>query len=264
MSSKTRFLFDTKINPSIRRIPQSEIVLEDGEQPIGEGRFGVCYKARFCHFEVVVKRLKNGTSAEPLLIYEANMMITCTTKYTPYLFGINLPQTSLIMSSHGSSGTLSAVLERHDDDHTATSWIQLVLHIAEGVHAIHSKKVIHNDLKPDNILLDRRDGSYFPIIADFGKACLRKDGQKHVIPAEKQEGYMKQHAHLAPDLIKGITSQDTSTDVCSLGYMIGCVEKRMVVDQLSLIKCSTTHPNRRDRPSIETIISKLRETLYPV
>ena len=260
LSSKIPLLPDTKINPLVRKIPQSEVCLKAGEQPIGEGTFGVCYKARYSHFDVVVKKLKKGSN-ERLLTHEANMLITCSTKYTPYLFGITLQQGYLIMSSHGSSGTLATVLDKHDDDHKAASWVQFVLHVAEGVRAIHSKNVAHNDIKADNVLLDATDGSYFPIIADFGKACLLKDGQKLTVRAERQEMHMKKYPHLAPDLVNGTTRQSTSTDIYSLGYVGVCIEKCMGVHQLSRINCSATQSNTRDRPDINTLILKLQETL---
>ena len=216
-------LSDTRINPTIRKIPQSEFSFVTGEQAIiGEGRFGVCHKARYCHFEVVVKKLKKGNNAR-LLIHEANMMITCTTKYTPYLFGINLPQSYLIMSSHGSSGTLAAVLERYADDHKAASWVQLVIHVAEGIRAIHSKDIVHNDLKTDNVLLDATDGSYFPIIADLGKACVIKDGQKLTVRAEKQEMYMKKYAHLRHGLMLYLSWMVLCSLTSSLPLMLLCL-----------------------------------------
>ena len=177
LSSKIHvtLLPDKRINPIVRKIPLSEVCLTEGEHPIREGTFGVCFKAHYSHFDVVLKTLKKGSN-ECLLTHEANMLITCSTKYTPYLFGINLPQGYLIMSSHG---TLATVLDKYDDNvHKAASWVQFLLHVAEGVRAIHSKNVVHNDIKADTVLLDATNGSYFPIIVDFGKACLSKDGQK--------------------------------------------------------------------------------------
>ena len=41
--------------------------------------------------------------------------------------------------------------------------------LAEGLDYIHSKEVIHNDIKLENILIDLQ---YSPRIADFGLACL--------------------------------------------------------------------------------------------
>ena len=50
--------------------------------------------------------------------------------------------------------------------------------IAEGVHAIQLKQIIHNDLNPDDALLDVKDDIYFSIIADFSKACFLRNRQK--------------------------------------------------------------------------------------
>ena len=48
---------------------------------------------------------------------------------------------------------------------------QLGLHLFEGLEAMHTKKLIHRDMKPDNIRLSRNEeGTLVPKIIDFGAA----------------------------------------------------------------------------------------------
>ena len=54
---------------------------------------------------------------------------------------------------------------------------RIIHHILKGVHAIHSRRILHRDLKPQNILIDKNGISLKIIIiigntkiADFGLA----------------------------------------------------------------------------------------------
>lgn len=44
----------------------------------------------------------------------------------------------------------------------------MCLKIAKGVGFLHSINILHRDLKPDNILLNKTSESYDPFITDFG------------------------------------------------------------------------------------------------
>lgn len=46
--------------------------------------------------------------------------------------------------------------------------LDIVIDICDPLEAVHRKNIIHNDLKPDNILLNKREGKITPKICDFG------------------------------------------------------------------------------------------------
>ena len=50
--------------------------------------------------------------------------------------------------------------------------MELVATVAEALHHAHSKGLVHRDVKPGNILLDR---SGKPFVADFGLALREED-----------------------------------------------------------------------------------------
>jgi tRNA A-37 threonylcarbamoyl transferase component Bud32 len=67
-------------------------------------------------------------------------------------------------------GDLRDFLERSPKPLPIKEALDLALGIARGLAAIHEQGVAHLDLKPRNILMDRKDDQWIPKIADFGLA----------------------------------------------------------------------------------------------
>jgi serine/threonine protein kinase len=65
-----------------------------------------------------------------------------------------------------------------------SNWLSFALDIAEGINHLHSKEILHNDIKTDNVLVSRRKA----VIVDLGKACFLKDA-----PAKKYAVKLKSH-----------------------------------------------------------------------
>jgi len=68
-------------------------------------------------------------------------------------------------------GSLAAYLERHGRLSPALAARHMAI-VLGAVQAAHEARVIHRDLKPDNILLDENNE---PLLADFGIAKVRRD-----------------------------------------------------------------------------------------
>lgn len=82
--------------------------------------------------------------------------------------------------------------------------------IVKGVEYLHQNKVIHRDIKLDNILLDEE---LQPKICDFGISSLVEDGQ-----AIMDTGGTP--AYLAPEVIKAEGKVCEKSDVWSLGVLL--------------------------------------------
>jgi len=90
----------------------------------------------------------------------------------------------------------------------------LVLRVARALAYAHEHGVIHRDVKPSNILLDRRGD---PHLADFGLA-KREIGEETVTPLGE---IMGTPAYMSPELARGDAHHvDARSDVYSLGVVL--------------------------------------------
>ncbi|QEF97611.1 Serine/threonine-protein kinase PknB [Stieleria maiorica] len=89
--------------------------------------------------------------------------------------------------------------------------VELVATIAEALHYVHNQGVIHRDIKPNNILLDKRGTAY---VADFGLALLEDDG----IGSRTVAGTP---AYMSPEQARGENHLVKRTsDIFSLGVVL--------------------------------------------
>jgi serine/threonine protein kinase len=81
--------------------------------------------------------------------------------------------------------------------------------ILQGLEYLHSLKIIHCDLKPENVLIKSISKAEVKII-DFGSSCFIHD---HL------SNYMQSRSYRAPEVILGL-SYDYKIDIWSVGCII--------------------------------------------
>jgi serine/threonine protein kinase/Tol biopolymer transport system component len=107
---------------------------------------------------------------------------------------------------------------------TLTDWVkqrrltqqqiaELTLQIARGLDAIHERGVIHRDVKPDNIIVDRKGR---PIVTDFGIAVSSKEQ----VASNDLDSFSGTPAYMSPEQIDGPNEIDHRSDVYSLGVLL--------------------------------------------
>lgn len=135
-----------------------------------------------------------------------------------HYFGSHEESYVLVMSLVGPS--LEAVFNRCNRKFTLKTVLQLADQILQRLDELHSKKIIHRDIKPDNFAMGLDHESSIVYCLDFGLASLyrEKDSDKHYEPAigTKFRGtvrYASINGHLG-------VRQSRRDDLESLGYML--------------------------------------------
>ena len=105
------------------------------------------------------------------------------------------------------------------EDMSQSNWLSFALDIAEGINHLHSKEILHNDIKTDNVLVSRRKA----VIVILGKVCFLKDA-----PAKK---YARVYRHIAAEVLDG-NPCCKDRNIFSVGRLLHQIRKYCKVPQL--------------------------------
>ena len=135
---------------------------------IGKGAFGavILYQNIYTGWEVAIKTVFKNTREIEFFKREIEILINC---YDPFLLdfvGFSMEGSLSIATEYMRNGSLWDLI--HNNSNTKlnpTQKTNIAIGIAHGMRYLHSKGIIHRDLKSPNIFLDE---NYLPKIADFG------------------------------------------------------------------------------------------------
>ncbi len=92
---------------------------------------------------------------------------------------------------------------------------KVVRKVALALQEAHAQGILHRDLKPTNIMIDKRGE---PIVMDFGVACWFEDQTQTRLT--QQGALVGTPAYMSPEQIEGRTKVGPTSDVYSLGVLL--------------------------------------------
>lgn len=107
------------------------------------------------------------------------------------------------------------LLDRHYTPHDAEKLASDLAKVAAGLQAAHAKGVYHHDLKPSNIMFDRKGE---PRIIDFGFARETLDAKRAKFGKPVPPGGT--YEYMAPEQAQGTVFHNAAVDVFGLGAVL--------------------------------------------
>ncbi len=187
-------------------------------EEVARGGMGVVYRAeqRGLGRTVAIKRILKGhlASEEEIQRFRVEAEAAATLDHPHivpiYEIGETEGQPFYVMKFVDGGG-LGQHLPRYRQDPRAAA--QLMATIARAVHHAHQRGILHRDLKPGNILLDREGQPY---VTDFGLA-RRLEGQVGMTQTGVIVGTPE---YMAPEQARAQKSLTTAVDVYALGGIL--------------------------------------------
>ncbi|MGV3622252.1 MAG: tetratricopeptide repeat protein, partial [Archangium sp.] len=144
---------------------------------VGAGAMGMVFEAQdpALHRRVALKVMRSSTSqrAQELLQREAQVMAKLSHRHVATVFDAGVHETRSWVAMEFIEGrTLRGWLA--EGTHGPRAILERLLEAGRGLEAAHAAGVIHRDFKPDNVLIDARDGGR-AVVTDFGLSLASRE-----------------------------------------------------------------------------------------
>ena len=164
--------------PKAAVITNQELRLTNPPIELGRGGFGIVYQGTWQHNKVAIKKLFLASPTQNTIEefkHETQLMAQINHPNVIRLYGMCLePNQYSMVLEYMPKGSLYNLI--HDRAFTF-SWQQrwhIAMDIGQGVLHLHSRYILHRDLKSHNVLLDAH---YRAKVSDFGLSRLRLETQ---------------------------------------------------------------------------------------
>jgi len=230
---------------------------------LGNGQFGEVFKATYKGRTVAAKTTGNPTGFPK---NELSIMRAVQSEHVAELIGEEqkTPQGDVILMKL-YRGSLDDVIKAHPTGLGTDKFLMYMEQVCKGLHFLHMKDVIFNDLKPDNLLMEPDCDRI--VFADFGDARMYDASIKRPQGNPHELGWGSPHYHCRPDVMSQMLS--TKSDMWMLAQLAhhmwtgaqpscnpGHLRQNMPLYEL-IQRCLSEEP--KDRPSAASVLGAIRQ-----
>lgn len=185
--------------------------VELGKQ-IGKGQSGTVSVGKYKGNEVAVKILYRRALSQPELESFRREILVLSLLDFPSLikfYGYTEEPPFYILTDYMSNGSLFDFLRKSPDKLTPTHRTLIALDVARGLEYLHSRNIIHRDMKSLNVLLD---SNLRAKICDFGMVRVKQNAP--------MTGLIGTPHWMAPEVFMSIPTYNEKVDVFSYGILL--------------------------------------------
>lgn len=191
--------------------------LYDLQEKLGEGTFGLVHKA-VRRADLCIVAVKTAKHADDFIEFTAEAM----------LLGLfHHPNVLRLLDVHANANTVRLVLPFHGDTLGSAIHSDMSLQIpcitrqiSDALHYVHAMGLVHNDVKPANILFEPSKGGLV-VLGDFGHAFMQgvhRKPLKEIMARGLQQGTLP---YRAPEILLGDAAYGQPADMWATGCVLG-------------------------------------------
>jgi serine/threonine-protein kinase len=227
------------------------------ERKIGEGGFGAVFEGTQLATgrSVALKILHPHSVADATVVArfrrEAEACSQLRNSHTVTIYDFDQTDDGVLyLAMELVRGESLQEIQHRDGVIEASRALCLLDQVAEALGEAHDKGIVHRDMKPENIMVERRGGADFVKVLDFGIAKILSGEGSKIIPALTAIGQtVGTLEFMSPEQLRG-KALDGRSDI----YALGMVAYEMLTGQL---------PFKGAKSTTEVIQFHLQETAPP-
>ncbi len=240
------------------------------EEPIGEGAFGMVYRAYHLglQYPIAVKILKASVAYTPDAVarFQREGITACRVQHPNVVnifdFGVTSGNVAYLVMEMLTGHSLDEELHQQGQL-SPQRCAQIITPVCDLLAFTHAEGIIHRDLKPANIFLHQGHQGEVVKVVDFGIAKLVSGAQPEAFTSQNE--LIGTPSYMSPERIMG-EPYDGRADVYSLGVMLYemlCGQRPLQTADGSLLAMAMMQVNEKPRdlrevnPNVPTAVEDI-------
>ena len=170
-------------------IPTEEIELDC---VVGSGQYGDVYRAKLYGEDVAVKVINGGATSLDEFLLEFKVLVTQAARCSSVVRILGYTVTgvaqspAIVMQLYETTllEHIKSVLMATKAPLEPVDAVSICVDICQALVSLHRHKLVHADMKPENIFIERREGRLRAIVGDFG-LCTGQNNEPDQVPQEQ-------------------------------------------------------------------------------